>query len=550
MPDTSSDGTGHGSSAPLCSIGGQSVTFISYAQNLEDVMLFRALKDVEKGFYIDAGAQDPVVDSVTKAFYERGWRGINIEPVERWFQKLVTDRPEDINLQVAAAAQSSEIRFFEVHDTGLSTADPEFALRHAVQGYEVREHHIPAKPLDAICAECGVKEVHFLKIDVEGAEAEVLRGIDLAQVRPWIILVEATEPNSQATTHDKWEPLLTTRGYEFVYFDGLNRYYVAEEHALLKSAFSTPPNYFDAYIPYSEWSTRQRATQLENEREVQARQLENEREVQARQLENEREMQARQLENEREVQARQLASLNNDLTAARRENDALQRQLGDVHNQLTVARQQGDALLKRLNGINAERETLAGNLGRLQEKMQASIQETRALRDRLSTQKRINAMLRHTAETVYRSTSWRVTAPLRLLGRVVWAAKSAAMTGIRRAAQKPKRQLRSLGLRAARQPFFLRCAKLLLAQHTALWSRMKRFVFADRPSAMPVAPSRPAAPTAPVVVPAPMVPSRPTAPAEPVVLPAPMPVLPASALEVLRVFTEARMRHQKTYQGN
>jgi hypothetical protein len=83
-----------------------------------------------------------------------------------------------------------------------------------------------------------------------------------------------------------------------------------------------------------------------------------------------------------------------------------------------------------------------------------------------------------------------------------------------------------------------------------LWSRMKRFVFADRPSAMPVTPSRPAAPTAPVVVPAPMVPSRPTAPAEPVVLPAPVPVLPASALEVLRVFTEARMRHQKTYQGN
>lgn len=69
------------------------MTFISYAQNLEDVILFRALKGVEQGFYIDAGAQDPEIDSVTKAFYERGWRGINIEPVERWFQDLVADRP-------------------------------------------------------------------------------------------------------------------------------------------------------------------------------------------------------------------------------------------------------------------------------------------------------------------------------------------------------------------------------------------------------------------------------------------------------------------------
>lgn len=58
------------------------MTFISYAQNYEDVMLHRALKGVEKGFYIDVGANDPVQYSVTKAFYERGWRGINIEPID------------------------------------------------------------------------------------------------------------------------------------------------------------------------------------------------------------------------------------------------------------------------------------------------------------------------------------------------------------------------------------------------------------------------------------------------------------------------------------
>jgi hypothetical protein len=34
-------------------------------------------------------------------------------------------------------------------------------------------------------------------------------------------------------------------GYEFVYFDGLNRFYVAAEHPELKAAFATPPNVFD-----------------------------------------------------------------------------------------------------------------------------------------------------------------------------------------------------------------------------------------------------------------------------------------------------------------
>jgi|SRR5262245_3315890 len=58
---------------------------ISYAQNFEDIILWRALKHVEKGFYIDIGAQDPVVDSVSLAFYEKGWRGVHVEPVPARF---------------------------------------------------------------------------------------------------------------------------------------------------------------------------------------------------------------------------------------------------------------------------------------------------------------------------------------------------------------------------------------------------------------------------------------------------------------------------------
>jgi hypothetical protein len=55
--------------------------FVSYAQNFEDVMLWRALRSLESGFYIDVGANDPTIDSVTKAFYASRWHGINIEPM-------------------------------------------------------------------------------------------------------------------------------------------------------------------------------------------------------------------------------------------------------------------------------------------------------------------------------------------------------------------------------------------------------------------------------------------------------------------------------------
>lgn len=241
--------------------------FVSYAQNLEDVVLYRALKGVGRGCYIDVGAQHPILHSVTRAFYERGWRGINIEPVGEWFQKLVEDRTEDVNLQLGAWSCATILKFYEVVGTGLSTAVRELAERWREEGYQVVEREVAAKPLDLICSELGVKRVHFLKIDAEGAEEEVLEGLSLTAVRPWIIVVEATYPNSETPTHERWEYLLTRKNYEFAYFDGLNRFYTANEHADLKRVLSIPPNCFDDFVRYNDWASQQALAAVRAERD-------------------------------------------------------------------------------------------------------------------------------------------------------------------------------------------------------------------------------------------------------------------------------------------
>ena len=232
------------------------MSFISYAQNYEDVMLARALRGVAKGFYIDVGAQDPVHDSVTKAFYEMGWRGINIEPVTHWFNRLVADRPQDINLQLAVSDSPGILHLFEVVDSGLSTTDPNFAARHIQAGHQICESDIECLPLDKICEAHGVGEIQFLKIDCEGGEAAALRGLSLDRIRPWIILLEATEPNSQKPAYMEWESLLTEHGYHFVYEDGLNRFYVSDEQCQLDVAFAYPPNIFDGFVRAPEAMTR------------------------------------------------------------------------------------------------------------------------------------------------------------------------------------------------------------------------------------------------------------------------------------------------------
>ena len=62
--------------------------FISYAQNFEDVMLWRTLRLFGPGFYIDIGANHPTRDSVTRSLYERGWRGIALRRAPRGYKPV------------------------------------------------------------------------------------------------------------------------------------------------------------------------------------------------------------------------------------------------------------------------------------------------------------------------------------------------------------------------------------------------------------------------------------------------------------------------------
>ena len=223
------------------------IPLISYAQNFEDVILWRAFKHISHGCYIDVGAQHPIVDSVSKAFYEHGWRGISIEPVPAWATLLRQDRPDETVLEVAIGDHNGTLKFNIIPETGLSTALDSYAQRHHFErGYAYETICVPCLTLDdALRGLVSGKEVHWIKIDVEGMERAVLSGWNPKTVHPWVIVVEATIPNSQVPDFAEWETFIVAGGYSFVYFDGLNRFYLSGEHSELKAAFLNPPNVFD-----------------------------------------------------------------------------------------------------------------------------------------------------------------------------------------------------------------------------------------------------------------------------------------------------------------
>jgi FkbM family methyltransferase len=219
------------------------MTFISYAQNFEDVTLWRVFRTFGPGRYIDVGANHPTHDSVTKALYERGWRGINIEPVEHFYESLCAQRPEDITLCVAIGAEEGELTFYEDRLTGLSTLSEETRAIQEAAGVQFIPRTVRVKRLDKICEQhlSEGEAFHFLKIDVEGFEQQVLQGMDFQRFRPWVVIMES--PFNQKPA---WEPLILAEGYQFAYCDVINWYYIAQERPELLPCFM-PPSILDEF---------------------------------------------------------------------------------------------------------------------------------------------------------------------------------------------------------------------------------------------------------------------------------------------------------------
>ena len=250
------------------------MALVSFAQNFEDLMLWRALGHIDKGLYIDVGAQHPSLDSVSRCFYDNGWRGVHVEPTPTYAEMLRNARPDETVLQAAAGATVGLTKIYEISGTGLSTGRPDIATHHAANGHEAPELQVPCTTLAEIFGALGERPIHWLKIDVEGMEREVLEGWGDHPARPWVLVIESTFPGTRRPTETEWLELVISRGYREVWFDGLNRFFVAQGHDDLAAAFDLPPNIFDGFaisLDHLMASGLRHEGQLKDERHSQVR---------------------------------------------------------------------------------------------------------------------------------------------------------------------------------------------------------------------------------------------------------------------------------------
>jgi FkbM family methyltransferase len=220
--------------------------FVSYAQHGEDVVLWRALGGRPRVVYVDVGAFDPTYDSVTRALYERGWRGVNIEAQPARLEAFLRDRPEDTNLALAVGDVDGEaVLTLPVNPGWASLLDAE-----ATGADPAASEHltVPVRRLSTILADLGLRHVDVLKVDVEGGEPAVVRGLLDGDVRPVVCVLEGVAPGVGRAAGDEAVALLVGAGYTHCMFDGLNHYLTTDD--ALCAALSVPANPVDGYVTH------------------------------------------------------------------------------------------------------------------------------------------------------------------------------------------------------------------------------------------------------------------------------------------------------------
>jgi FkbM family methyltransferase len=201
---------------------------LSYSQNLEDYHLSLAFGGQATGTYVDIGAGHPIADNVSFWFYERGWQGIIVEPQPELAALYERLRPRDVAVRGLVGSAAGEVDFHVVDRLhGLSTTREDVAQKARAFGVNYQTRRVPVMTLAQLCENHNLGSIDFLKVDVEGAERDVLFGGDWQRFRPKVIVAEAISPMTSEPSWQEWEPFLLVQGYCFVLFDTLNRFYGA-----------------------------------------------------------------------------------------------------------------------------------------------------------------------------------------------------------------------------------------------------------------------------------------------------------------------------------
>jgi len=165
-----------------------------HSQDGQDEFLEKhVFKGFRNGVFVDVGAHDGVTINNTLFFEkEREWKGICIEPIKTVFSQLCKNREKTLNINCAISDNNGKADFYlnKGYTEMISGLKDCYDTRHKdrlerenkYMGSNTCIISIPTMRLDTLLEKYGFDRIHYLSIDVEGAEEKVIKSIDYDKI--------------------------------------------------------------------------------------------------------------------------------------------------------------------------------------------------------------------------------------------------------------------------------------------------------------------------------------------------------------------------------
>ncbi len=182
-----------------------------YSQHGEDFLLDQLIANKANGFFVEVGCIDGMRFSNTLTFEKRGWRGICVEAHPEYIEALKVNRPSSEVVHCAVSdSNRKNVPFYTNHRGSLSTLDKskeaDFQDKFGAYFSGFVEVSVEQKTLSTIINDYYVREIDVLSIDVEGTEYDVLRGLNIGDIKPKIIIIECDSRQSENQIDDLLNP--------------------------------------------------------------------------------------------------------------------------------------------------------------------------------------------------------------------------------------------------------------------------------------------------------------------------------------------------------
>ena len=167
----------------------------------------------KNGFYVDVGANNPLIQSNTHYFYKKGWKGINIDATPNSMKLFNKIRKRDINIEKPISDKHETLKYYLFSPSYYNTFEERFAELY--KDKLVGEIELSTSTLSQIFEKyINNNEIDFLSVDVEGWDLKVLKSNDWLKYRPSVVVIEyITYYKSELEHRTKIKEFLESNGY-------------------------------------------------------------------------------------------------------------------------------------------------------------------------------------------------------------------------------------------------------------------------------------------------------------------------------------------------